>query len=89
LEILSEAAEDTKKTVLSKRTAESHEFLLPRRGEILAIIRDHKLVNIDFIKRRFEKINERTLRHDIKKLIDGGFVQKLGTTRGVYYKPHE
>ncbi len=89
LEILSESAELTKKLVLSKTSIESHEFLLPRRAEILAIIKDHKLVNIDFIRRRFLKINQRTLRYDIKKLIDGGFIQKLGTTRGAYYKPRE
>ncbi len=89
LEILSESAEQTKKEVLEKRNFEKHDFLLPRRNEILSIIKDHKLINMDFIKRRFSKINERTLRNDLKKLIDGGFVQKLGTTRGVYYKPHE
>jgi Fic family protein len=89
LEILAESAEQTKKEVLEKRNLQKHDFLLPRRNEILSIIRDHKLVNMDIIKRRFSKINERTLRNDIKKLIDGGFVQKLGTTRGVYYKQKE
>lgn len=53
------------------------------------IIRDHKLVNIDFIKKRFSKINERKLRYSLKKLIDGGYVTKLGTTKGVYYKLNE
>lgn len=87
LELLSESAEETKNTVLSKQKLESHEFLLPRRSEILQIIKDHKLINFDSIQRRFGKVNKRTLRYDIKKLIDGGFVRKLGTTRGVYYKP--
>lgn len=86
LELLDEAAEETKKTILSKQKLESHEFLLPRRAEILQIISDQKLINFDSIQRRFRSINPRTLRYDIKKLIDGGFVRKLGTTRGVYYK---
>lgn len=89
LEMLAESAESTKKEILGKKNLQKHDFLLPRRNEILSIIKDHKLVNIDFIKRRFLKINERTLRNDLKKLIDGGFIQKLGTTRGVYYKPRE
>lgn len=89
LEIISEAAEQTKKDVLEKRDVQKSDFLLPRRNEILSIIKDHKIVNIDFIKRRFTKINERTLRNDVKKLLDGGFIQKLGTTRGVYYKQKE
>ena len=63
------------------------ENLLPRRAEILGIIRDHRLVNFDQIRRRFMGVNERTLRYDLKKLADNGFIRKLGNTKGVYYEP--
>lgn len=86
LEIIADAAEETKNLILDKRKFESFESLLPRRAEILQIIKDHKLINFDSIKRRFAKINERTLRYDLRELTKGGFIQKLGSTRGVYYK---
>lgn len=63
--------------------------LLPRRLEILNIIREHKLVNFDFIQRRFLSINPRTLRFDLKKLTDGKFIIKRGETRGVFYSPRD
>jgi Fic family protein len=86
LEILSQAGKETKKLVLQKQKLLPSDFLLPRRSEILAIIKDHKLINFDTLRRRFSQVNERTLRYDLKKLIDGGLIQKLGTTKGVYYK---
>lgn len=61
------------------------ENLLPRRAEILGIIRDHQLVNFDMLRRRFMIINERTLRYDLKKLQDEGFIRKLGNTKGAHY----
>jgi Fic family protein len=87
LEVVNEAAIVTKREVLNMQRVESFDLLLPRRGEILSIIKDQKLINFDSIRRRFKNINERTLRYDLKKLADSGFIQKLGTTRGVYYKP--
>lgn len=89
LEVLAEASKKAKQEILSKKKINKYDELLPRRSEIVMIIRDHKLINIDFLKRRFDKINERTLRYDLKKLIDGGYVTKLGTTKGVYYKLNE
>ena len=87
LETIEEAAQEAKREILAKQKVEPADLLLPRRAEILAIIKDHQLVNFDFIRRRFLKINERTLRFDLKKLRDQGFILKLGSTRGVYYKP--
>lgn len=60
--------------------------LLPRREEILNIIRDHQLVKFDTIRRRFMAVSPRTLRYDLKKLKDAGLVKKLGVTNGVYYQ---
>lgn len=87
LEAISEASQEAKKLILEKPEIKPENLLLPRRAEIVRIIKDHKIVNFDQIKRRFIKINERTLRYDLKKLKDQGFIKKLGATRGVYYQP--
>lgn len=61
--------------------------LLPRRQEILAIIRDHQLVSFDFISRRFPTVTKSTLHFDISHLIRKKLIRKLGATRGVSYSP--
>lgn len=86
LETLASAAEIAKKEVLEKRELDIKDTLLPRREEILNIIQDHRLVNFDFLRRRFLAVNERTLRYDIKKLIDLKLIKKRGSTKGVYYQ---
>ncbi|NMC36466.1 hypothetical protein GYA49_05480 [Candidatus Beckwithbacteria bacterium] len=60
--------------------------LLPRRFEILQIIRDHKQVSLSFIKRRFFAVPERTLRYDLEQLAKKGFVIKRGETKGAVYE---
>lgn len=61
-------------------------FLPPRQEEIINIIKDHAVVSFDTIRRRFLKVPERTLRYDLKKLVDQGFIEKSGQTRGRYYR---
>lgn len=85
LEAIDQTAQEVKKIILQKKGAEPEDFLLPRRAEILSIIREHKMVSFDQIHRRFMAVNERTLRYDLKKLADAGLIKKLGTTKGVYY----
>jgi len=86
LEALAETAEKAKETVLKQKSAEPEDYLLPRRAEILRIIKEQRLVNFDQIKRRFLKVNDRTLRYDLKQLQNAGLIRKLGTTKGVYYE---
>lgn len=86
LEAISTTAEAAKNKVMQKKEFEAEDFLLPRRAEILNIIKDHEIVNFDQIRRRFFAVNERTLRYDLKKLVDSEFIIKLGTTKGVYYQ---
>lgn len=86
LEAIANVSEKAKELVINKQNSEAEDFLLPRRAEILRIIKDHKIVNFDSIRRRFLKINERTLRYDLKKLQENGFIRKRGTTNGVYYE---
>jgi Fic family protein len=86
LEALAESAERAKDVILKQRAAAPEDFLLPRRAEILRIIIEQKIVNFDMIKRRFLKINDRTLRYDLKQLQNARLIRKLGTTKGVYYE---
>jgi Fic family protein len=59
--------------------------LLPRRGEIMRLIEDHKIVSFDFLARRFRAVPVRTLHNDLAQLSKAGLVQKMGSTRGVSY----
>src|SRR3989338_8059667 len=86
LEALAETSLEAKRQVLEKRQLEASDYLLPRRAEILRIIQEQRLINFDIIRRRFLTVNERTLRYDLKQLVDAGLVKKLGTTNGVYYE---
>jgi len=86
LEMISLSALEAKNLVLEKEKSEPEDYLLPRRAEILYIIKDQKLVSMDQIRRRFMGVNARTLRYDLKKLQDSGFIIKRGATKGVYYE---
>ena len=86
LEAIAETAKKAKETVLEKQKPQLEDFLLPRRAEILRLIREQKMMNFNQVKRRFAKVNARTLRYDLKKLQDQGLIKKLGTTRGAYYQ---
>jgi len=86
LSAIAKTASDAKNQLYMKKESVPEDSLLPRRAEILNIIRDHRMVNFDQIRRRFLRINERTLRYDLKKLTDAGYLKKLGSTKGVYYQ---
>lgn len=60
--------------------------LMPRRQEIIRIIRDHPLCSFNMLHRRFFSVNPKTLHYDLSQLIKGGYITKVGTTRGVLYK---
>lgn len=85
LEVLLNSAEKVLEKLPEKET-NNEDLLLPRRKEILDIIRDHKMISLDSIKRRFLKVSARMIRYDLKKLEEGGLIIKLGTTRGAMYK---
>jgi len=60
--------------------------LTARQEEVYNIIREHKTVTLNFIARRFLKVPERTLRHDLAKLVEKNLVTKIGNTKGVEYR---
>ncbi len=61
-------------------------FLPPRQEEIYSIIKDRVVCSFDMVRRRFLKVPERTLRYDLKKLLDRGLIEKSGETKGRYYR---
>src|SRR3989338_3819574 len=76
--------EDLKKRI---EIEEKKQYILsPRLEEIYYLIKDHKTVSFDFIKRRFIKVPSRTLRYDLKKLADKNLILKIGKTKGSFYK---
>lgn len=89
LEAIAYTSEHAKDMVLEKKDGGEEECLLPRRTEILNIIKDHRIISFNQIRRRFLAVNERTLRYDLKKLKDSGFIRKLGNTNGAYYEIKE
>lgn len=64
----------------------AHPFLPPRQEEILNIIKDQIIVSFDMVRRRFLQVPPRTLRYDLKKLLDRKLIEKSGETRGSYYR---
>lgn len=86
LEALEQTALKAKQLVLISQKVEAEDYLLPRRAEILNIIKDQRLVTFDVIRRRFMAVPERTLSYDLKKLQDAGLIRKRGATKGVYYE---
>jgi Fic family protein len=75
------------KSTLMDYLMKKDNYLLPlRQEEIYSIIKDHQTVSFDFVKRRFLKIPERTLRYDLKKLQDKKIIIKIGKTKGCYYR---
>ncbi len=77
---------ETLKKQLEEEVTKKQEFLSPRQEEIVNIIRDHQVISFDTIRRRFLKIPDRTLRYDLKKLVDKDLIEKSGETRGRYYR---
>ena len=86
LEAFVDQAEKIKAELVRESQKEEEIILPPRQEEILAIIKDHINVTLDFIKRRFYKVPSRTLRYDLKKLSEKGMIVKVGKTRGSFYR---
>lgn len=85
LEVMVEKLQELKEEILS-RSFTKEDTLLPRRREILGIIRDHKEISLNNLQRRFLKVPGRTLRYDLKNLEKDGYIIKLGSTKGALYK---
>lgn len=85
LECLSAQAKLHLPILVSNNPTLPEESLLPRRREILEIIRDHPNCSLDFLARRFIKVNPKTIAYDLSQLQKKGFVKKIGSTRGALY----
>ena len=80
------AIEEMRKQIEVELTKKELPFIPPRQEEIYSTIKDHVVVSFDMIRRRFLRIPERTLRYDLKKLVDRGLIEKTGVTKGTYYR---
>lgn len=78
--------EQIKETLIRETNDEESLNLPPRQEEIFNIIRDHRMISFDYIRRRFLKVPERTLRYDLKRLYDQNYILKIGKTKGSFYK---
>ncbi|MBI4100088.1 Fic family protein [Candidatus Microgenomates bacterium] len=88
LGFLVEATTRAKQTLEEKSKGfNALDLLLPRRRELVEIVREQRLVSLDFLHRRFLQISPRLLSYDLKCLMDQGFIVKIGKTRGALYAP--
>lgn len=82
LRISAERALDKRKNIEVELPQDT---LLPRRREILEIIKDHQMVSFSFLQRRFMGVPASSLHYDLAQLLRQEFIKKLGTTRGAVY----
>ena len=87
LEAISESARKVIPELEESKEEKIEDALLPRRAEILAIVRDHQMISFDQIRRRFLLVNSRMLHYDLQDLIKKNLIRKLGITRGAVYVP--
>lgn len=81
-----ESIQNQIKTVFNNfENPDSLNTLLPRRREIYEIIKDHPNCSFDFIHRRFNKVNIKTLHYDLSRLQKANLIIKVGISRGVTY----
>lgn len=85
LTLISNSANSVLKKITESPQQSPSLGLLPRRKELLNIIKDHRVVSFDFLHRRFAGIPPSTLRYDLLALQKIKLVQKLGNTRGALY----
>lgn len=85
LTLISSSASSALKRLTEPSSKMVSSGLLPRRQELLSIIRDHNIVSFDFLHRRFVGIPPSTLRYDLLSLQKAKLIQKLGNTRGALY----
>lgn len=86
LEAFYKQIEKLKDNVEEELAKEKNQFLPPRQEEILNIVKDQIVVSFDMIRRRFLQVPERTLRYDLKKLLDRKLIERSGVTKGSYYR---
>ncbi|HEV2339457.1 MAG TPA: Fic family protein [Patescibacteria group bacterium] len=85
LEVLFQSSEQVTQLIHRGRF-NKEDMLLPRRNELLLLIREQQILSLDSIKRRFLKVPERTLRYDLQQLQKEGYILKVGATRGAMYR---
>lgn len=85
LEALIAQANQTLTDISNPETENRLPNLLPRRQELLEVIKDHPECSFDFLHRRFLNLPTLSLHRDLQNLQKRGLVKKLGSTRGAVY----
>lgn len=85
LEALVSSANETLQEIRNPILENNDEYLLPRRTELLEVLKDHPESSFDFLHRRFLDLHERTLHRDLRYLIKRGLIKRFGKTRGAVY----
>jgi len=85
LRSLVKSTQDSLSQLTSATPFRPEDYLLPRRREILAIIRDHPGCSFDFLSRRFSAVKPSTLHYDLLQLLKANLITKHGITRAVVY----
>lgn len=85
LESLVSQANEVLQEIKNPLTENNSENLLPRRKELLEVLKDHPESSFDFLHRRFLNLHVRALHRDLKHLMQKGLIKKLGSTREVVY----
>ncbi|MDP2585729.1 MAG: Fic family protein [Candidatus Levybacteria bacterium] len=86
LEAFYSQIEKIKNQINQEVAKKNNPFLPPRQEEIFNVIKDQIIASFDMVRRRFIQVPERTLRYDLKKLLDRKLIEKSGETRGRYYR---
>jgi len=70
---------------ISHNSSDTVVSLLPRRHELVEIIKDHPYISLDSLCRRFPTIPRRTMAYDVNWLVKNNHITKHGSTNGVRY----
>lgn len=73
-------------SLVGEPAAKKEVQLSSRQQEILEFISSNEEVDTTILHAKFKDVTVRTLRRDLKTLMDAGLVEKLGETKGATYK---
>lgn len=84
-DVLVQAYDEIKKPKKPKK-AKSPALTEPRQEQILKFLRTKKEFRLKEIKKKFSQVSDKTLRNDLKALINQKFLQRQGRGAGSIYK---
>jgi predicted HTH transcriptional regulator len=83
--ILNEDEIEEEERIIEKSENRLRSDLSQRQKEVLEIIKSRKEVDMEGIANAVKNVHVRTLRRDLNKLADSGFIKKIGSTKAAKY----